>query len=258
MTILPTRQTEFTQLFSRFVDEFLNAEVGSEHCRIYRDSVARGRENYERVCGKADRGEDYTDDLLRTFLPHGDCTYTRETDAWLHIAPALQGPVQKKFEGAGWTKPEDWPRVAASILELVRTGVERPEELADACRTFADAPHTNGFQSAFISPILNALRPDLYSIVNYKPRVVSAWLLGETMANRNLISQYPEVNRRLRSLVDELAEVIEPHTREGIDRYQVFDFFTHWMVSVKKYEFDGTAVVEADSSIDTKGGLPYA
>ena len=103
MTILPARRTEFTHLFSRFIDEFLNADIGSELSHIYRESAARARDNYQRVCAKADRGEDYTDDLLRTFLPHGDCTYTRETDAWLHVAPALQGAVQKKFEGAGET-----------------------------------------------------------------------------------------------------------------------------------------------------------
>ena len=254
MTILPSRRTEFTHLFPRFLDEFLNADVGNQHCRVYRESAAKARENYERVCAKADRGEDYTDDLLRTFLPHGDCTYTRETDAWLHVAPALQGAVQKKFEGAGWTRPEDWPQVAASILDLVRTGVERPEEFADACRTFADAPHSNGLQAAFISPILNALRPDLYSIVNYKPRVVAAWLLDETMSNRNLISQYPEVNRTLRALVDELSEVIEPHTRDGIDRYQVFDFFTHWMVSVEKYEFEGKKPGDGGASARAMSG----
>ena len=87
MTILPSRRTEFTHLFPRFLDEFLNADVGNQHCRVYRESAAKARENYERVCAKADRGEDYTDDLLR-----------RETDAGclVHVDVAqvvVEGPA---------------------------------------------------------------------------------------------------------------------------------------------------------------------
>ncbi len=233
MSILPARITEFNQLFKRFVKEFLESESGEHHRILYLEAATKARENYDRVCGKADRGEEYTDDLLRTFLPHGEGTYTRETDAWLHIAPCLQGAVQKKFEGSGWTKPEEWPKVAASILELVRTGVERPDEFAEACRTFADASHTTGFQSAFISPIINALRPELYSIVNMKPRIVLGWLTGTKYSDR--IADYPDFNRNLRSQVDELVDTVEPHTVEGINRYQIFDFFTHWLVSIEKY-----------------------
>lgn len=247
--MLPSRYTDFAPLFNRFVEEFLDADIGEHHRKVYLEAARKADENYERVCRMADRGEDYTDDLLRTFLPHGDCSYTRQTNAWLHIASALQGPIRKKFENAGWIDAGDWPKVAASILELVRAGVERPEEFPEACRKFAASPHTNGLQPTYISPILNALRPDLYSIANMKPRVVLGWLTGEKFSDR--LADYPEFNRRLRRAVDELAGTLDLHAGEGIDRYQVFDFFTHWLVSVEKYQFtEGKGAREERSASD--------
>lgn len=243
MPIPELRLTKFKNLFNRYIDEFLNAEIGEEHRQLALQAAEDARVHYARVGRKVQQGEEYTDDLLRTFLPHGASTYVAETDAWRHFAPSLMGQVQKKFEASGWTKEEDWPKVAASIFELVRTGVEEPERFADACREFSEEPWTKGLQAAYLSPILNALRPDLYSVVNKKPLSVSAWLTGVSMTNRNQIARYPEVNRDLRECVDQLAPIIDPHTGNGLNRHQVFDFFSHWLVSIENFFAPTTSAI---------------
>jgi len=63
-------------------------------------------------CWRRERGEDVTDLVLLKLLPHNDTEGNRERGAWVHIAPAIQKDIKTKYEGAGWTKPEDWPAIA--------------------------------------------------------------------------------------------------------------------------------------------------
>lgn len=102
----------------------------------------------------------------------------------MHIAPAIQGNVKRWFEGAGWTKPDDWPEIAKAILHFVERCNDDPEQLPEACEEFAQLPYVKGFQTGMLTPILNALRPDDYLLVNYKSRRTINYFSGESYGSK--------------------------------------------------------------------------
>lgn len=120
------KQTQFTQLFQEFAATYPATPDGQKHIEWYEQSREQGRQNFEKVVAAAGRGEDITDPVLLKLLPYNDTPNNREKGAWTHLAPTINGDIKKWFKGAGWTKPQDWPRVAQAILELVRRCSENP------------------------------------------------------------------------------------------------------------------------------------
>ena len=113
-------------------------------------------------------------------MPHNDTDGNRERGAWAHIASAIRGDVKRWFQNKGWTKPEDWPAITEAILRFVERCNDDPEQLPEACAEFARLPYVKGFQTGMLTPILNALRPEDYLLVNYKSRRTINYFSGES------------------------------------------------------------------------------
>jgi hypothetical protein len=162
---------EFPGLYEEFINsDYLDSLDGMRHLDAYEEERVQGRRNFESVLEARERGEDVTDLVLLKLLPHNDTEGNRERGAWVHIEPAIQKDIKTKYEGAGWTKPEDWPAIAEAILDLLHWCNEDPELLSEACAEFAQLPYSKGFQTGMLTPILNALRPEDYLLVNDKSR----------------------------------------------------------------------------------------
>jgi len=218
-------------LFTEFAKSYLSTPEGVAHLAAYPRIREVGRRNFEDVVAAAERGEETTDLVLRKLLPHTDTAFHREQGAWVHIAPAVTRDIRTWFERKGWTRAEDWPRIAASILRLVREVANTPVRLPESCRAFSAERYTHGFQSGLLSPILNAVRPDAFSIVNSKKRKTMSYLAD--IKFRSKLTNYPQANESIRKLISELSESGLPITAAG-DPDDVFDAFAHWLVSVKK------------------------
>ena len=233
MLVTTERRREFEELYSQFIDEYLSSETGRQHRRVYVETSRQGRENYYKVKEAKERGEDITDPVLLKLMPHRNTSHTRQTGAWVFVAPAIIRDVKSWFENSGWTAHENWPQVSEAIFRLVETAVERPEEFEDACRRFNASPLSNGFQSGFITPILSCIRGEWYSLANSKSLKLLSWLIGHKVSGR--IEHYPEVNRLLRSTIDSLEDIIDPSIVDGLSRYQMYQIFCHWLITIQKY-----------------------
>jgi hypothetical protein len=236
MAVPPNRRQEFAHLFAQAVTDYLAIPTGQEHLAFYAHQREEARRNLEDILAKRDRGEDVTDDVLLRLLPYSDTAANREAGAWVHVAPVITGNLRLWYERARVTKREDWPHVASAILEFVVRCIEHPEELAAACEDFSALPYSKGFQTGMLSPILNALNPDAFRILNNKVRAVLNYFAG-TKHGQPLI-EYAASNATARALADELAEEVARHPLPSEARVDdVLDLFCHWLVSVHKYEF---------------------
>lgn len=177
------------------------------HLNAYEEGRNQGRLNFDSVVEARERGENVTALVLLKLLPHTDTAGNRERGAWVHIAPAIQGAVKKWFENKGWTRPEDWPTIADAILNFLQWCNEGPELLAEACAEFTQLPYSKGFQTGMLTPVLNALRPKDYLLVNFKSRQTINYFSGEAY-NLNLTA-YPEINLAGQRLVEEFAEEMD-------------------------------------------------
>jgi 5-methylcytosine-specific restriction protein B len=139
------------------------------HQSFYDSGRSRGRENFAAI--SASHG-DITDSVLRGLLPHTDSAAHRASGAWIHIAPTIQGDIKEWYEGAGWTRHEDWPKIAQAIFRFVEKCGGNPQSLEAACAEFVALPYSKGLQTGQLSPILNAINPDCFLLINNKSRKV--------------------------------------------------------------------------------------
>lgn len=232
--ILRSKEPEFNSLFAEFAKRFLRTPEGEDHLRFYDDGRSRGRANFDAIKAAEIAGEDITDRVLRGLLPHTNSAAHRASGAWVHIAPTIQGDIKEWFEGAGWTRAEDWPKVAQAIFRFVGSCENKPASLEIACADFAALPYTKGLQTGQLTPILNAVNPDRFIIVNNKSRKVINYFTGNNF--KQPLPNYAATNEAGRALANELSSSMRDLSGSDARPSDLFDIFCHWLVAVKRYE----------------------
>jgi 5-methylcytosine-specific restriction protein B len=239
-TSLPeAKRIEFANLFQELAESYPFSPEGQEHAASYQESRSQARESLDGLIVASERGEDITEAVLFRLLPYTDSAANRERGLWVSVAPAFATDVRIKFEASGWTDPEDWPRVAQAILEFVRRCDEHPEQLAEACAGFSSLPYSKGFQSGTLTPIIHALRPDDFVLINNKSRRTVNYFAGTAYGQK--LVEYPDVNATAKALIGELSSEMEHSAVLDLGDNDRFDMFCHWLVAVKRYEFGSVA-----------------
>jgi hypothetical protein len=231
MTIEPQKGQEFAKLFSEFAASYPTSPEGQRHIQRYPECRQQGEANFQAAVASAGRGEDVTDFVLLKLLPYENTAPNRSRGAWIYIAPSVTKDIKSWFEGAGWTKPEDWSKIARAILGFVQRCVGDPSQLPAACAEFAALPFAKGLQTGMLTPILNALRPDDFLLVNTKSRQVINYFAGTGFSLG--LRDYPGTNDAGRGLIAVLGEVMKPASSLNMRACDLFDMFSHWLVAVK-------------------------
>ncbi|MFX0196313.1 MAG: AAA family ATPase [Candidatus Hodarchaeota archaeon] len=229
------KRTEFVQLFEEFVKKYAATSEGQIHNKAYEQTREQGRRNFEEIVMAANRGEDVTEQVLLRMLPYTDSAGNREKEAWITIASAVTGDIKGWFQEKKWTKPEDWPHIAQAILRFVRRCNENPVDLQAACEEFVSLPYSKGFQAGMLSPILNALRPDDFILINNKSRRVINYFANTSYGHQ--LTDYPATNTTGSELIGKLAAEMHRLNGPDIRDQDLFDMFSHWLVAVKKFDF---------------------
>lgn len=229
------KRAQLAQLFKEFATTYPDSAEYQLHLDLRPRGQEEGRKNFYEVLEASERGEDITDLVLLKLLPHNDNAPNREKGAWIHIAPTITGNLKRWFENAGWTDPADWPQISRAILDFVRRCNDNPEDLQAACDHFTALPYATGFQCAMLTPILNALRPDDFLLINNKPRLTVNYFLGESFGQN--LTEYPAINAAGRKLISALADDMRQLDAPGMSPQDRFDIFSHWLVAIKKFSF---------------------
>ncbi len=232
--ILKSKESEFSSLFAEFAKSYLHTPEGEAHLNFYDGGRAQGRANFDAIKASNASGEDITDRVLRCLLPHTNSTAHRASGAWVHIAPTIQGDIKEWFEGAGWTKAGDWPKVAQAIFNLVASCTNDADNLETACAGFSGPPYTKGLQTGQLTPILNAINPDAFLIINNKSRKVVNYFTGQNF--KQPLPNYPATNKAALALVHDRSQTMRGLSGGEGRSSDLFDIFCHWLVAVKKYE----------------------
>lgn len=235
MVIPEEKYTEFIKLFQEFCATYFQTEEGKYHVEAYDRDREVGRKNFQRIIRKEREGEDITDDVLLKLLPHGDSPANREEGAWIHITPAIRKNVKEWFEGAGWVKADNWPKIVGAILKFIERCEKDPGQLGEACNEFKDSPYSKGFQTGMLSPILNAINPDDYFLVNINPQKVINYFTGNKYTTG--FRDYPEINKTAHMIIEQMGDDIEKANPPDMRNADLFDAFCPWIVAFKNYDF---------------------
>ncbi|MGC9384915.1 MAG: hypothetical protein ACP5D6_09980, partial [Kosmotogaceae bacterium] len=231
----PEKEEEFLSLFDEYVDDYAKAKSGKEHFDKYKSSREEAKKNFDEILNREERGEDITDLVLLKLLPYEDNEKSKEARAWTSTAACANTSLKAKYENAGWVKAEDWPRIASEILKFVKNCYYDPDNLEKYCKEFGSSEYSTGFQSAFLTPILNALNPEKFNIYNSKPLKVLNYFLDEKLDQK--ITDYPKANKLINNLLEEYKDYMASKELGEHVSY-IYDSFCHWIVAVKKYNMD--------------------
>ena len=245
---IEVKHTEFADLFAEFAGTFLITSEGQARVTAYKGIRKQARENFDAILHAAERGEDISEAVTTHLLPYSDTPVNREAGRWRHIAPAFVSDVRVKYEASGWTRADDWPHVTRAIFDFVRRCTADPADLALACADFAASPYSKGFQTGTLTPILNALRPDDFVLVNNKSRRVINYFAGTNYAQG--LADYADINAAARALLDALSDVMHKFDLPAAHAGDLFDVFCHWLVAIRRYDFGGPEVVTYTSSAE--------
>lgn len=211
--------------FQRFRTAYLDTPIGREHLRWETDEPIEVRSIFENLRGRLETGEDITDDTLRLLLPHLNTKGNKERKARISTWPCVTKDVKSWFEGANWKKAEEWPAVAAWLLDICEAG---KREEWDTWRDLSQEPVQKGFACGFITPIVHCLNPKL-PVVNSK--VVRTYakvapVLGLVPEISSALADYPRTAELLSSLVQHLGGL-------GLHGFDEWDIYCHWNVAKK-------------------------
>ncbi len=227
------RIEEFKVLYDEFLSSFLHTEKGERHIRYIVQGREEAEKNISTVNKATENGEDITDLVLLKLLPYNDFKNNRDKGAWINVAPAIKGNIKSWFENAGRTFPEDWPKISRAILSFVNRCMENPENLNDACIEFSELPYSTGLQTGMLTPILNALNPESFLLINNKSREVINHFTGSDYGQA--LVNYPEINKTGKQLINDVRPVLDRAESVEISSVDLFDIFCHWLVSEKQY-----------------------
>ncbi|MBE9234231.1 AAA family ATPase [Cuspidothrix issatschenkoi LEGE 03284] len=202
-------KSEFTQLFNQFITSYPYTPNGISHIKSYTEQRQQAYRNFEIIRTAADRGENIRELVLLQLLPHSNTINNRQRGAWIHIAPSVTKDIKEWFEGAKWAKSEDWDQIATAI--------------------------SKGFQMGILTPILNALQPNKFLLINNKSRKLINYFANTNYGNK--LTDYPAINNTGRNLIQELAQDMHQVGVPAIRDDDLFDMFCHWLIAIKKYDF---------------------
>jgi len=229
------RRAEFVRLFQEFLSSYPYTPAGLHHIVAYDKQRQQGHRNFKTIVAASESREEVTELVLFQLLPYGNSSNNRQKGAWIHHAPCITKDLKGWFENLGWTKPEDWSSVAQAILRFVCCCNSDPTQLSIACSEFSALPYSKGFQAGMLTPILNALRPDDFLLINNKSRRVINYLANTSYGPK--LTNYPAANVTGHKLIEKLAREMHQPGVPALRDNDLFDMFCHWLVTVKKYDF---------------------
>jgi 5-methylcytosine-specific restriction protein B len=231
-----SKKTEFIQLYKEFAEDYPLTERGQEHVASYASNREQGRQNYQEVEAAAARGEDITQLVILKWMPYADTATNRERGVWVHHAPCVVGDLVKMSENAGNTV--DWSATAKTVFQFIKRCNDNPADVSAACQEYAASPHSKGLQTGYLTPILNALRPDDFLLVNSKSQQVLNYFTESDYTAK--IIDYPQTNDAGHQFVTSIAAEIRSLWDSELRDDDQFDIFCHWLKSLKKYSLSPT------------------
>ncbi|MBO3459463.1 AAA family ATPase [Aetokthonos hydrillicola Thurmond2011] len=241
------KKEEFSKLFKEFISSYPYTPVGLRHKTSYEEQRQKGKRNFQAIVSAYESGEDITEVVLSHLLPYAATANNSQRDVWIHYASVIDKDIKKCFESVG-TKPEHLRNIAQAIFHFVYRCYQDPTQLEEACQEFSKLPYTQSFQIGMLTPILNALRPDDFLLINEKSKQVINYIARESYTEK--LTEYPSINAAGKILIKELASDMRHLGVPALRDDDLFDMFCHWLVAVKNYGFNSKKHKSGDQ-VDT-------
>lgn len=223
---------EFLDLWGQFRKDYLETEKGQSHVEQNRKAREAARSAYSKAIEEEKVGASITETVIRGFLPYRTTKINEEGGYWCSPPWVFNADIRAFFTAKGWNW--DWDEFAKDLFSFVRDSLNNPANLEDSCRRFLGKGY-KGLQAASLSPILNALDPASFLVVNMKP-LKTLERFGKKL-HAQTIEEYPRTNEDLFSLYRGWADlgILEGLDTDLLSWTDYFDIFCDWLVAERNY-----------------------
>ncbi|HAX77808.1 MAG TPA: ATPase [Cyanobacteria bacterium UBA11372] len=228
------KKEEFVNLFAEFISLYPYTPEGLHYRSICKDQRQQVGYHFETILA-ADSGENVTELVRQKLLPVKGYSNDWQKGTHINIDPSITGYLKKILQKFRWIHRSEWPLLAQEILRFIRRCQDDPSQLSAACSEFSTLPYSKGFEMATLTPILNALRPDDFLLINNIVRRVINYFANTSYSNK--LINYPAINVTAKNLIEEFAEQIHQPGVPAMGSYDLFNMFCNWLITVIKYDF---------------------
>lgn len=234
----PDKRAELISLYREFASSYASTPEAQRYMDLLDEGQRQARKNFREITQAADRGEDVTEQVLLKFLPHTDSDAHRQKGAWIYFAWST--------EQEDWSPRPGWHRsqLAGAILHFVRCCNDQPKELLSTCAEFSKTPYCKDLHTGLLSPILNALRPDDFLLIDGNClRLINYFT--NTSSSLSL-TDYPAANASGHGLDQEVVEEVRQTNRPEIKKVDSFAIFLQWLTIAKKYGLNARFLIHPE------------
>lgn len=202
------KKEELTRLLRECLQSYAFSSEALDRMAIYEQRQRQTRDNFASLDAATSRGENLTAQVVLKLLS-GE-----------NPAPKLE--------------LENSPLAGNALLDLLRSCQEGGDQLVQACTELSRMPLSGVFQAGSLSSVLNALRPDLFPLVDDKiSRVINYF--SDKFYSQSL-ADYPSANAAALLLTDAAADGLPEKSLTAAQLNALLCIFSDWLCDVKKYE----------------------
>ncbi|MGL4498420.1 MAG: McrB family protein [Planktothrix sp.] len=228
--------SKLINLFDKFLGTYPFTPNGIAHIAAYNEQQKQGRRNFHSISVAADSGQDITEDVILKLVPHEDSSSNRKKGAWIHTLPGInKGNSEKFIKEWQFNKDPQYSSIVDKIFSFIQQCNNDPNQLYQACYALSKNFYLKHFPSELITPILNALKPNSFLIVDEKSLLVINHFSNTYFSPK--LTDYPFANAAAKQLINKVAKKMQQPGVPAMQEGDLFDMFCYWLVAVKKYDF---------------------
>jgi hypothetical protein len=212
---------------------------------------AAARRHWEELLEAERFGRDVSEAAIFKLIPHADGAVAQRHGAFVHpVAPAVARDIREWFESSGWVRREQWPELGRGLFDLVRRCTDQPSELWPAMEAFLAVPGASAFTAEMVAPVLHALRPTEFVLLDAACRTLLNHATGSAFGNS--LRDFPAAHAAARRLLAELRPMLAASALCDRRPEDVLEGFGHWMIHVRLMRRDGEAEAESEAEADAE------
>ncbi len=220
---------DFKPVFKEFRESAWEAPAARARRDRWRELRDEAHARWARVLALRARNLPYVDGVIDSLLPYADTPENGALGRWRHPSSTLSLDLRAWFAYEGWASADDWPLAAYATVQLIERCLLCPERLTELCERYARGVAGQGIQSSLLSPVLNALVPARYFVVNAASLAALRAFTGVPWSPR--LETYSKTNAAVAAFVREHAAAFRALCGEGERPADAFDVFARWYVT---------------------------
>lgn len=212
-------------LFSRYYNEYVNAEIGKSHLKKYDDEDKLIQEAWEDISRKYENGENIAEDVWKRIL---DRPIKVQTDGAGSVKASLKGKL--KYDD------NDLDKVAITFFEVINKLKDTSDitEQKSILEEYSKDKYSKGIKTNRLTSVLNYLDPTFY-VINKKAFYTYKtlnYMFGSDDKLDSDLDNYIDNNIKYKKFIGQLNQAYQ-YPNLNMNDFRIFDMFTHWMCDKK-------------------------